>query len=207
MSDPINPHYPTSGTLRASSLPPERVDSIPPFGVQSLSETGTSPIVSLNSARMVIVEQVSHQSPNQPPTVVDSRYPRILETDEQVYKRSMKIKSEWTNIDVGWLIETGVAQIVIENREGQALQVIPTQEEKAAFLARILELGIEVEFESDKPRDMFSKVKIPNVIVPFSIIRPGESTRLDPSTYIGSLRIRCMVEGETAQTWITAIPK
>jgi hypothetical protein len=78
--------------------------------------------------RITIVETVYHaspQSPEAPPTHVDTRCHRYLETVEQVYYRgppSLKANTVWKAIDMGWVSPVGM--FLIKNLESSDVEPI-----------------------------------------------------------------------------------
>ena len=67
--------------------------------------------------RITVVETVYHQVGNDKPMSVESRFERILASDEQVYERrhknSQAATTEWKKLDYGWVPSVGM--IVIRN--------------------------------------------------------------------------------------------
>lgn len=97
-----------------------------------------------------VLETVYYRSPNMSPIGFETKYTRIVETDEQPYDRIIKtIKDDrWTRLNTGWL-EDNVSQLVIQNTCSEGPKIL-------------------VGVSSD---DGLS-------IVPFTIIPPKESIRI-----------------------------
>ena len=114
---------------------------------------------------MTVVEQVYYQVSGGQPRLVESRFSRKLESDEQPYERHLKVGVEGAPLDCGWIEKA--SQLVITNEEGRNLQVNPTDEEREELQRKVLELGYE-----DCP-------------VPLCLIHPGESIRFCPFSLEG----------------------
>lgn len=138
--------------------------------------------------RLTVVQQTYHQLPGEQPRYYDSRFSRELETLEQPYERQTTIGPEWKPLDVGWLNETGVGMLIIENNEGQFYVRIPTLEEKEVTRAKGIEIGIDVVGNIDS----------------FALVPSGESCRFYPAN-ANHLRIRC--QSGTAKITIQAFPR
>ena len=117
-----------------------------------------------------MVEQVYHQISGGQPHLVESRFSRKLESDEQLYERHSKIGEEGGPLDCGWIKEAG--QLIIINHEGQNLQVNPTDEEREELRGKVLQL-----YTGD-PENCW-------------LIPPGESMRAYPLN-APNLRIRSL---------------
>jgi hypothetical protein len=145
-------------------------------------------------ARLVVVAQVVHVPPDGGPTPLAYQFGRELETDEQPYgPRRVRAGAGWEPLDYGWLGgPDGVGLVVVENEEGRRPRVVPTPEERADTLARVVELGVIAELPDGA-----------RVVVPFARVRPGEARDLDPA---GPLAIRCTHPGG-ARASILLIPR
>jgi hypothetical protein len=53
--------------------------------------------------RLTIVENIYYQPKNDEATSIVSSFDRILESSEQLYKRNLKLSTDWQTIDTGWL--------------------------------------------------------------------------------------------------------
>jgi hypothetical protein len=67
--------------------------------------------------RIVVIEQIYHQTKGQNPTNKKITIIRELKTDEQPYIRTTKATSEWSKLDTGWLIECSQLSIKNEDKE------------------------------------------------------------------------------------------
>jgi len=133
---------------------------------------------------MTVVEHVYHQPFGEQPVGVDSSFNRKLDSDEQMFVRKFRVTEEWTPINVGWVESAGM--LMLSNDEGRSLQTLPSDEEKAAVAARVVELKYQ-----DAPDDQAWTVL------------PGESMRAMPSQ-ASLLMLRC--RSESARVTLTLIP-
>lgn len=67
--------------------------------------------------RLTVVEKMYHQAHGGEPTCVESVYEVQLQTDEEVYSRSLTIDETPVPLDRGWLNGKPINQIVIHNKE------------------------------------------------------------------------------------------
>lgn len=65
--------------------------------------------------RVVVVEQVYHQTEGRDPVMVESRFSKPIGSQEQPYKRIMKIGQEWRDVDMGWLRGEKIAVLHLLN--------------------------------------------------------------------------------------------
>lgn len=128
--------------------------------------------------RLTVVETVYHQPWGEEPVAVESRFSRDLQTRNQLFERRCRVGEDWQPLECGWLGEAGM--LVIENREGRFLQRVPTDEEREAAAAKVLEVGWEPDGAT-----MHDPPATAQWIIP-----PGESIRGQPAT-LKSLRLRC----------------
>lgn len=115
--------------------------------------------------------QAFHQQPNAPPAVADPAWGRFVESDEQPWVRQLTVGPEWQALDCGWVERAGL--MVLQNTEGKFPQVIPTEEERAAVAARVVELAY-------KPCPAFATW----------VVRPGAAHVGEPGD-VKLLRVRC----------------
>lgn len=94
--------------------------------------------------RLTIVETVYYQTPNTPASQVSSSFMRSLETHEQPYERKMVATEEWQPLinEQCWVKECSL--ILVTNEEGRYLQVNPTEEEREATAAKVLEISFDI---------------------------------------------------------------
>lgn len=142
----------------------------------------------IQKARIGVVSLVYHQQTGSEPVSVESRFSRWLESDEQPYLRKLTIKEEWTALDGGWLKEVG--EVFLRNDEGK-FQVQPTDEERAAVMARVVEIAVVEPVVKQR-------------LFVFGRIRPLESLQFEPHD-LTSLRLRC-VSG-TARCTLALFPR
>jgi len=177
-------------------------------GIDSSSATEETPsreIKATTKARFGVVETVYFQQPETIPVAVDSRFTRWLDSEEQPYLRQAKIGQDWQEVDVGWLENLPVSQLVLRNDEGK-FQVQPTSEQRALVMGRILELAILPRPDASdltKCRTMRSPPKREIPPLSFAVLRPGQSLRFEPVD-ANRLVIRC--KSGTARLTLFAIP-
>lgn len=126
---------------------------------------------------MGVVESVYHQGAGEEPTAVESRFFRLLQTDEDPYLRRTKVGEDWKAVSCDWVDRPSV--LTLSNEEGRGLQVQPTPEQAAATAAKVILVGVEVE-----------GVGV-SLVLPFARIEPGESCRFCPAD-VGRLRLRSL---------------
>lgn len=136
--------------------------------------------------RVTVVETVHHQLPDAEPATVETRFQRWLESDEQLYRRTLRVGAEWTPIDTGW-VESPAVLLLRNDREMFAVQ--PTEEEKTMAAGKVLEIGVRLDGA--------------DAVVPLFAVHPGHSFRAEPLA-VKSLRVRCRV-GSTKCT-VAAVP-
>jgi hypothetical protein len=118
-------------------------------------------------AHLIVVESTVYQAEGREVVVVETRFGRPVKNNEQAYRRETSVGEDWEPLDSGWLKE---GMVVIENREGRFTQVQPSYEERAAAMARV----VEVSFAESA--DL--------------LIAPLESLRCQP-TRLESVKLRC----------------
>jgi hypothetical protein len=156
-----------------------------------IDRSKSSPILTpAHLSRLVVKEMIVHRqmmaSTGSP--IIDSGFVRVLESGEQVYQRRMEIGKDWQPVDLGWLAEPGCSMIMIENREGGNLQVVPTEEEKQTIAAKVVEIVLDQQSTGY------------NVLQ----VHPKESQRISP-TRPDLCLIRC--RSGKANIVVTAFPK
>ena len=132
---------------------------------------------------LTVVEQVYYRARDENPTHIETRYSRVLSTDEQIYVRRLNVGEEWYDIGTGWIERC--AMIVIQNEEGKGLQQIPTVEQQKEIDSRVVELG-------------YGEIAL------FKIL-PKESFRGTPSLDFKKLMVMCI--NGTARIRIHLIPE
>lgn len=160
----------------------------PNFG-DPIREQYTTPepaVRDLDRARLTVTQKVYHQSVGEKPLVIESAFGRWLTTQEQPYTRHSRVGETWQAIDGGWT--RGLSQLVLENKEGAFRHTNPTEAEREAVKARVLEIGLEVG----------------GTVYPFGKVHALETLRLDPEN-LSRMRLRCR-SGE-ARYCLTLIPE
>jgi hypothetical protein len=139
-------------------------------------------------ARLTINSWIAHQPlATRGEDLSPPAFSRMLETDEQVWRREIPIGPDWEPIPLGWLADKPIALITIHNREGRFTQLQPTPEERAAATARIVEVGVVHK----------------DVLVPFSQCRPLESCMFEPLAG-RQYFLRCKTDG--AKVTVVGVP-
>lgn len=90
-------------------------------------------------AFLTVVETVYYQPLDEQPTAVESRFMHPLDSDAEPVVRKLEVTEAWQTLDVGGL--AGAAVFVVANEEGQFRRIRPTEEERQAAAARIVEVG------------------------------------------------------------------
>lgn len=112
-------------------------------------------------ARITVVETVSFEQTDGKHPQVRSAYSRLVDSTEEVYQRSLPVRTTWTPVDTGWVTAPGM--IHLSNEEGKGLTVIPTREEREAIGAKVVEVKVDGADDSH-----------------VFLLRPGESMRVYP---------------------------
>lgn len=123
----------------------------------------------LYKGRLTVIEQIYHQQADSDPTNLEERYSRILESEEEPYKKKLTINQDWIILNAPGLESTSL--VIIRNLEGRYRTTIPDQVEIELVKERVLEVGF--------------LVTSPHIIIP-----PTESARFCPSN-LEKLYIRC----------------
>lgn len=93
------------------------------------------------------------------PTAVECRWSKDLTSEEQLYQRRVKLTEEWVSLDTGWL-GAAYSTVIVDNREGTGLAVIPTQGQSLATAKK----AVEISFRDDGVVDL---VVLPGTVQPF----------------------------------------
>lgn len=70
----------------------------------------------------------------------EGSFVRMLDTDEQVYRRTVTVNHDWQMVDFGW-VEGTPTYVFLINKEQEPPGGIPTPEVKAAVMAKVIEIG------------------------------------------------------------------
>ena len=135
--------------------------------------------------RITIIETIYHQQQDEQPTMIEHKFSKELDTQEQLYQRRTKVGEEWQPIDCGWVGAENTGIIILQNEEGDFPKVIPTEEEREEVNKKILEVSYNGSEYS-------------------MLVFPQESIRLHPSSP-KDLKIRC--RSGNARLTIYAIPR
>lgn len=92
-------------------------------------------------ARLTIVETIYWRGDEQP-VAVESRHGAALFSDEQPYRRRIRVGTAWQLLDCGWI--DAASLVWIENPEPH-WNVQPTPGERAEAFARVVELSFTGE--------------------------------------------------------------
>lgn len=131
--------------------------------------------------RVVVVGHVYHQNIGEQPKNVESRFVRLLDSDDQpIIRRRFTVGESWQKIDFGWIQKPGM--LVIENLEGRFIQTIPAPDEIKEASKKVLEISNENS-------------------LPIFLIPAGEDMRGMPGA---DLYIRC--QSGTAKYSISVMP-
>ena len=140
----------------------------------------------LPKARLMVNAAVAHQVLGKAPEDLSPPpHVRTLDGDEQVWRRECVVGPEWQPLPLGWLEGQQVGLLVVTNEEGKFTQVQPAAEERAAALARVVELGVLAG----------------PVPAPVTLVRPLTSVMLEPLLPVWA---RCRTD--KAKITVTAVP-
>jgi hypothetical protein len=92
--------------------------------------------------RMTIVSMIHHERTGDQPTSTQLYFADLLDTDNETYARRVTVTPEWSLLDFGWLDDSDVGVVCVENLVGKQYLVNPTDEESRADAAKVLELFI-----------------------------------------------------------------
>jgi hypothetical protein len=167
-------HETTDQPHDAAGLPPPPPAGPPP-------DAPRSPPAVVPAARVTVTGTVIWQpTGGQAQDVVpfrDSAYTRLLHADEQPWRRDTSVGLDWAPLDLGWLADLPhpPSLLSVVNREGHFSGGIPTSEVRAAVLARVVEVGVDVSVAglTNPDRHPF--------VIPFARVRPYESCRFEPT--------------------------
>lgn len=133
-------------------------------------------------ARLTVVKFIAYQPlVKTPENLSPESYTHNLYSDEQIWRREFKVGPEWMPLPLGWLEGQPISLIILHNNEGRFTQLIPTPEERADAMARIVEVGVGE--------------------TPFTVVRPLQSRDFEP---VGPINVRCRTS--SAKLTITAVP-
>jgi hypothetical protein len=137
--------------------------------------------------RVTVVGGVYHQSGDLPPTCTPSSFGAMLQTDEAPFSCPRATAAEeWSAVPVGWLDECSL--VGIKNLGPDPSGKVPTEEEKSALAAKVLEVCSGKDFVEGGAW----------------LVHPGHDMRACPGD-LRSLRVRCR-SGKTRYS-VTVFPK
>lgn len=94
--------------------------------------------------RLTVQLTVHHEHCCEDPFSITPQFTRLLATAEQPWRRRVKVGPEWAMPEWGWFgTNANVGHIVFVNNAGKGLAVNPTDEEKAAIEASVVEISYE----------------------------------------------------------------
>lgn len=139
--------------------------------------TDNPKIVPVRSPRLTIVGNIYHQIPGEDIAGPSpSRYYRWIESEEQAYKRTLKVGTEWQPLDLGWFKDKEEHGLLsLANGTKRLPSRKPSAQEEQEFYEQILEVGIE-----------YSDGKVMEI----AYLPVGEDMRLPPLN-LDKYRIRC----------------
>lgn len=103
--------------------------------------------------RLTFVGNVYHQPSEGEPSQVSLKFERLLETQEQIFQRSLRATIEWKPLvpERCWLQGDQIGLIVVRNDEGRYARFLPTPEEKEEAKGKVLEIA----FRTDQDQKVF----------------------------------------------------
>lgn len=144
-------------------------------------ENPIDPPVPLGRTRITVTGQAVQQTPNDNPRTPSwgqSRYQVMCESEEEPYDRTIRVSTEWVEIDFGWTEEegsTGCGFVLIYNPGKQGTGFRQSPEEVEELSSKTLQIGL-------RGHD--------GTIKEFSFVPPGADVRLFPLE-TDSFFIRC----------------
>ena len=178
-------------TERSPPLPDSAIDELPTeMPIEGQQRTHEL------KANLTVLSTTYYQPPNEQPISDERRYSKWLLTDEQPYQRKLKVGPKWTRLDTGWLTECSLVSIT--NLEGKFTQRIPTQEERDAASARIVEIAFLPPSEYCPDKELLIRHG-PSILIP-----SGEERNFTP-VRLTSVYVRC--EAGEAKCSLIVYPK
>ena len=136
------------------------------------------------SARITIVEYVTHQSPGDRPATVITRNACNLINEGQHYNRLISVGEQWIPLSSGWINNPSL--ILLKN-EGKTFTVNPTIKEREEEANRFIEIGIQVYSTNNNKSTLNPLTPTPPIPSPpqptyqaLLYLPPRESIRLRP---------------------------
>lgn len=146
-------------------------------------------------SRITVVETVFFEDgQGGKPVSGESRWSKLLDSDEQPFVRRMKVSEHWKPLEVGWL--SACSMLCITNVRARRA-FTPTEEDKESEALKVVQLGVKAAVETFQPYN------VGVAGTPFANIGPGESLRM-PAINLSELVIRTL-HGE-ATVLVTIFP-
>ena len=100
--------------------------------------------------RVVVAETVYHQYGDAQPTAVEKPFSYAVSSDEEPYRRTLKVTQEWQQLDTGWLDASTVARLpdmICLFHEPEVFSSKPTSEQLRQAVERVVLLRFAYEKE------------------------------------------------------------
>ena len=138
--------------------------------------------------RITVVDTVYHQTTDTPnPTVLMTRLCRPVVTEEQIYARHLKLTTEWSEIDTGW-VKIPI-MVVIQNTHDQPPVSGATSEQTLVDVYSAVEIGVMAP---------------DGAVNSLCLVIPGDALRL-VHPQVNKLRVRA--KHSPVRVTVSAIPK
>jgi hypothetical protein len=155
--------------------------------------TRAAPPGGRHAARTTVTDSVYHQKAgDHQPTHEPLTFYVLHETAVKPYSREVTLTEEWVPVDLGWVAETGQppSMILVVNLEGKyAAARLPSDAERAAVAAAMVEIGVAPAASNEKNRTHFSPKAAPTEAT--WKVSPGRHARVEPAVDVSRLRLRC----------------
>lgn len=134
-------------------------------------------------SRLIVNQTVLFALPNRGVQEVashaDGSFIRLMDSKAMPYRRELEIGEEWQPLDWGWA-GPNPSQVIICNEEGMFFNGVPTPEQKAEAMGRIVDIGVET-FRTGAWLDRFPDEKMFSMGVDeIQRVRPLQSCRFEP---------------------------
>lgn len=123
----------------------------------ALRESADGPAV--RKSRLVVIETVHFTSEINEPVTAETRSGYWVESDEQPYKRTVRVGRDWVLIELGWLAGRAVAEYCLSAAErtsavefaGVVVRFSPTEPENSDPPHLTVRAGRSARFSPDSP--------------------------------------------------------
>lgn len=137
-----------------------------------------------DKSRITVVETVTHTpGGGLPQEDISTRYYRWLSSNEQTYRRTLRIGTDWEPVDLGWLAELPIGTVLIKNTM--------SDNPSSPDFRHVIWLGV-------KQSGM-------DHVIPLTTILAQESVRL-PGLFSGTVLLVCAPHG-TCSYQVGVIPE